>query len=106
MIVVAIIVASIVVVVTPIVVNEHRVTFIESGLPTGTIWTVILNVLTYSSNTSTITLSEPNGIYTYTIPGVNNEYTPIPSSGNITVNGTPITVDISFYGLLRSQTNP
>ncbi|MGC9138463.1 MAG: hypothetical protein ACP5G5_05585, partial [Thermoplasmata archaeon] len=74
------------------------ITFTESGLPSGTLWFVNLsNGQTFSSTLSTITFIEPNGSYTFTIATVNKFYAPSPLSGNLNVNGSNVTVHISFY---------
>ena len=73
----------------------YAVTFSESGLPSGTTWSVTLNSQTMSSTTSTITFSEPNGTYAYTVGAVSG-YTASPSSGSVTVNGGTQSVSIVF----------
>ncbi|MCL5963929.1 MAG: hypothetical protein M1411_06225 [Candidatus Thermoplasmatota archaeon] len=75
----------------------YRVTFTESGLPSGTIWYVnITGGASYSSTTSTITFSEPNGTYSYSIATGNKEYAPSPASGSFTVNGAVVSESITF----------
>ncbi|MGC8673500.1 MAG: hypothetical protein ACP5TO_08425, partial [Thermoplasmata archaeon] len=51
-------------------VKEYSVTFTESGLPSGTSWSVTLGTTTLSSSTSSIVFSEPNGTYDYSIGAV------------------------------------
>ncbi|MGC8632141.1 MAG: DUF7619 domain-containing protein, partial [Thermoprotei archaeon] len=67
--------------------TTYPVTFTESGLPSGTTWSVTLNGNTQSSTTSTITFNEPAGTYQYSIGSVSG-YTASPSSGSVTVSGT------------------
>ncbi|MGC8580496.1 MAG: protease pro-enzyme activation domain-containing protein, partial [bacterium] len=75
----------------------YTITFTESGLPAGTKWYVNLsNGQSFSSTTNTITFSEPNGTYSYTIATVNKNYAPNPSSGTFTVNGNNVNVAITF----------
>ena len=75
----------------------YRVTFTESGLPSGTIWYVnITGGASYSSTTSTITFSELNGTYSYTVATGNKEYAPSPASGSFTVNGAVVSESITF----------
>ncbi len=75
----------------------YTVTFTESGLPTGTTWYVNLsNGQTFSSSTNTISFSEPNGTYSYTVATVNKNYAPSQSSGTFTVNGANVQVSITF----------
>ena len=76
---------------------NYNVTFLEKGLPAYTKWYVNLsNGQSFSSTTNTITFSEPNGTYSYTISTVNNNYAPSPSSGTFTVNGANVNVAITF----------
>jgi hypothetical protein len=73
----------------------YAVTFTESGLPAGTSWAVALNGTTETSTTSTITFSEPNGTYTYSI-GTVSGYTISSSGSSITVNGVNVSKVITF----------
>jgi hypothetical protein len=73
--------------------ETFKITFTESGLPSGTEWYVNLsNGQSFSSATNTITFSEPNGTYSYTIETVNKNYAPNPSSGTF----TPLTVNVAI----------
>jgi hypothetical protein len=74
-----------------------NVTFIESGLPSGTSWYVNLsNGQTFSSTTNIITFAEPNGTYSYTIATDNKNYAPNPYSGTFSVNGSDVNIAIKF----------
>jgi hypothetical protein len=73
----------------------YRVTFTETGLPSGTSWSVTLNGVTKSSTTSTITFTEPNGTYSYTI-GTVAKYGANPCSGSVTVNGGSVAATVKF----------
>ena len=69
----------------------YTVTFTESGLPSGTSWSVTLGGSTESSTTSTIIFSEPNGTYAYTIADVPGWHqTTLPYTGSVTVNGAAV----------------
>ena len=78
--------------------TQYTVTFAESGLPSGTSWSVILNGTTKTSTTTTLAFSEPNNTYTYTVVGVPG-YTDNPSSGSITANGGPAGASIKFTAI-------
>jgi uncharacterized lipoprotein NlpE involved in copper resistance len=54
------------------------------------------NGQSYSGTGTTITFYEPNGTYSYTIATVNKIYSPSPSSGTFTVNGSNVNVAITF----------
>ncbi len=73
---------------------EYAVTFTERGLPSGTEWSVILNGTQESSSTSTITFSEPNGQYLFTVAPISG-YNAGPE-GNISVSGAPVNFSILF----------
>ena len=75
--------------------SYYNITFTESGLPSGTSWSVTLNGTTESSTTSTIVFSEINGTYKYTVNSISG-YTVSSSSGSITVNGKNATQSVSF----------
>ncbi len=74
---------------------KYSVTFTESGLSTGTSWSVTLNGNLESSTGTSISFSEPDGAYSYSVGSVSG-YTSSPSSGTVTVNGVPVGVPITF----------
>ncbi|MGA7860726.1 MAG: hypothetical protein WCB19_02580, partial [Thermoplasmata archaeon] len=73
----------------------YPVTFTETGLPTGTIWTVTLGGTTRSSATSAITFSEPDGSYTFRLWSVSG-YSSAQGSGSVTVNGLAVSKRLGF----------
>ena len=73
---------------------KYTVTFTESGLPSGTTWSVTLGGIT-NSGTGSISFSEPNGTYSYSVGAVSG-YTSSPSSGSLTVNGAAVSQAIAF----------
>ena len=93
-------------------VQTYTVTFTETGLPSGTSWSVTLNGTSESSTSGTITFSLPNGTYSYTVSSVSG-YSVSPSSGSITVSGknfnqaitfTPTTTSVSKYTVTFTET--
>lgn len=70
-------------------------TFSESGLPTGTSWSLALNGILTSSSTPWINFTLANGTYTYRVTPVAGLVVS-PSSGSVTLNGTPTTVGVKF----------
>ncbi len=72
----------------------YSVTFSETGLANGTVWSVTISNSTESSVHSSITLQEPNGTYTYEINA--SGFTPSPSAGLISVNGAGQTISVAF----------
>ncbi len=92
----------------------YLVDFNEMGLPTGTSWSVILSGVAFSSSTSAISISEPNGSYLYTLGGVPG-WTISSYSGSFVVNGkadtesalwTQVTYSVTFveHGLPAGAT--
>ena len=75
--------------------TSFPVTFTETGLASGSSWSVTLSGQTVSSTTSTITFSEADGTYSYTV-GLVSGYTASPSSGSLTVNGAGVSQAITF----------
>jgi hypothetical protein len=74
----------------------YTVTFTESGLPSGTEWSVTLNGAEIPSMGTTITFSETNGTYPFVVLSGNSQYQPIPTSGSIKVAGKDVPKSISF----------
>ncbi|MGC8662857.1 MAG: thermopsin family protease [Thermoplasmata archaeon] len=70
-----------------------RVIFTETGFQ-GTAWSVEINGQLYTTTFNNLTLSLPYGTYYYKVitPG----YLSTPSSGSFTLNGTQVTIGISF----------
>ncbi|MEM3291003.1 MAG: hypothetical protein QW046_05755 [Candidatus Micrarchaeaceae archaeon] len=73
----------------------YTVSFTESGLPSGTSWSVTFNNQTQTSTTDSITFTAPNGTYEYRVLQ-SGAYVPSPVSGPITVNNAPVTVYVTF----------
>lgn len=73
----------------------YSVTFIESGLPSGTFWNVTLGNDTNVTSNITITFHVKNGTYNYSIPDVIGIASSTPN-GTITVKGGPTKVFVEF----------
>ncbi|MHB8358595.1 MAG: hypothetical protein ACYDCP_03715, partial [Thermoplasmataceae archaeon] len=71
------------------------VTFHESGLSSGTTWSVTLNGVTDSTTSGTISFSEPFGTYSYSIESISG-YSISPQSGSIELNDFSYSKDITF----------
>ncbi|MCL6002910.1 MAG: hypothetical protein M1556_04625 [Candidatus Thermoplasmatota archaeon] len=77
--------------------ETYGVLFTELGLPTGTGWTVTFSDGEYATSTSsTISFLEPNGTYNYSITTGLSGFYASPSSGTTVVNGTDVTVEVTF----------
>jgi len=81
----------------------YNVTLTETGLPSGTSWSITLNNITKSSTNATIVFNEPNGTYSYTI-GIYSGYSASPYSGTVTVNGGNVNVPVTFKRVTYSVT--
>ncbi|MHB1439272.1 MAG: PEGA domain-containing protein [Cuniculiplasma sp.] len=75
--------------------TKYQVTFTETGLPSGTSWSVIFNGSTQSSTTNTISFTAANGTYIYTI-GLISGYKVSINNGKITVKGASQNIPITF----------
>ncbi len=80
----------------------YSVTFTESGLPSGTSWSVTLNGTALSSTTASIVFTESNGTLAYTVATVSG-YVATPSSGSVTVSGAGQSVSVSFSPIPPNQ---
>ena len=84
---------------------EYTIDFTESGLPSGTSWSVTMASTTSHSTTSSITFREANGSYTYRV-GTVAGYESSPSTGAETIYGTGVTVTITFKPALVATLSP
>ncbi len=75
--------------------TQYPVTFTESGLPTGTNWSVALEGNTLSSSTPTISFSAPNGTYGFVVGAVSG-YSPDPTQGTVVVLGQGTQTALTF----------
>jgi outer membrane protein assembly factor BamB len=73
----------------------YSLTFTESGLPTGTNWTVKVGGVPHSSTGTTVTVDLVNGTYPFSLVTLNG-YTETPRAGSAVVNGTNIDLSVSF----------
>jgi len=86
--------------------SNYTVTFSETGLPSGTNWTVAVSITTWwfddggsvsnTSNSSSVTFSLMNGTYHFRVFPANGNDS-IPERGTFTVNGTsPPPISVHF----------
>ena len=79
----------------PTVAGTYPLMFMESGLPTGTNWSVTVSDVTRSGTGSTIVFSEPNGTYTFSVAPVRG-YSSSPSNGSLVVSGSSVNQPVAF----------
>jgi YVTN family beta-propeller protein len=86
---------------TPI---KYPISFTETGLPSGTSWSVTL-AGTLLSGTATLSTTDVNGSYPYSVTAVPG-YTANPSSGTVTVAGAGQSVSITFTAMPAGTSPP
>ena len=79
----------------------YNIVFAESGLPSGSSWSVNVSGTKQSSSTTSITFIEPNGSYSYTVAspiGISYgiRYLDFQSTGSITINGAAVSIPVSY----------
>jgi thermopsin len=79
------------------------VTFSEAGLPSGTTWSVTLVSTTHSSTGVSITFEETNGSFAWSLGSVPG-FAGTPTSGSVSVNGAPVTREITFSAPISNHT--
>ena len=75
--------------------EKYNVTFMVSGLASGTLWTITFNGTVLSTSFDSVTFSVINGSYSFAIANVSG-YTVTPENGNVLVNGASMTESIVF----------
>jgi peptide/nickel transport system permease protein len=76
--------------------NNQAITFNQTGLPTGTAWSVTIESKTISSTTDSLFFSLPSGpSYAFSVGNVTG-YHASPASGFVSVAGVPQTIRITF----------
>jgi YVTN family beta-propeller protein len=72
----------------------YPVTFLETGLPPGTNWSVNLNGVTYASNSTSLEVVRGNGTYPFTTSSSNSSY--FAPAGNLSVDGVAVVQTLTF----------
>lgn len=79
--------------------SQFSVQFNETGLPTGTEWSVNISGTTYASTNQSILLSLPAGQYSYTVANSIDFYTP-GIRGQFSVTSQDVIKQVNFHGKL------
>ena len=90
-------------VVGPVESEPFNVDFEETGLPSGTPWTVDFGGEINESTSNSIGFDVVNGTYAYLVSSADNSM--IPYSNYLTVNGASQAVEIDFYNVTFNQTD-
>jgi DNA-binding beta-propeller fold protein YncE len=85
-----------------VVSTPFNVSFQENGLPASA-WAVTVNGVTIYSNSSSILVQAPDYNYSYTVSSVNRDYSALASSGSFIVNGSDVTISITFITIPEFQ---
>ncbi len=89
-------------------VSLYPVSFVETGLPNGTFWSVGVNGSALGgawngSAGTAVNFTLPNGTYNFTVGNASTcmggLFTPDPSNGTVTVAGATAVVDITFHAV-------
>ena len=78
-----------------VAVEKYQVTFSETGLPYGTSWSVTLNGSLETSTNSTISFTEANGTYSFTVGQVAG-YNTSDATGEVNISGSQVNQAIKF----------
>ena len=74
---------------------RFTVLFVETGLPSGTNWSIVVANLSASSTTSEISFQETNGSHGFQVVSISG-FRAQPPAGSVNVSGAPIHVMITF----------
>ncbi|MCI4361222.1 MAG: hypothetical protein L3J91_05915, partial [Thermoplasmata archaeon] len=75
--------------------TTYGVAFVESGLTSGTAWSVTFNGTTKSSVSSSIRFNATDGLYTFSIPSTGG-FSPNVSGAQLHVHGAAVRVEVGF----------
>ena len=81
----------------------YTLSFSETGLPSGTNWSVTVAGANHSSTTATISLEEPNGSYVFAVKSPSG-YSVSPSNGTVPVRGHDVTEPLTFVSVPPAAT--
>jgi sugar lactone lactonase YvrE len=74
----------------------YMVEFTETGLPTGTNWSITIGTFVVHATSSTISVTEANGSYGYSVGSSSSAYAPFPVSGTLLVSSGAPTEQVLF----------
>ena len=74
----------------------YKVTFTETGLPSGATWSLTINGQTNTTTSTSISVMEQNGTYSYSVSTTNTGYKPSVPSSTFTVTGSSNSVSVAF----------
>jgi PKD repeat protein len=84
----------------------YTVTLTETGLPSGTSWSVTFaNGTVMNSTSTTISFTEPNGTYSVAVNTTNSNYKANSTSVSFTVSGSALSVSVGFHSVVKPTNN-
>ena len=75
---------------------SYTLSFVESGLKAGSIWSATLGTSKESSSTNTITFSVVNGTYSFSVGKVKYYNITENATGSVTVSGSSRTINVAY----------
>ena len=75
---------------------KYEVTFNETGLPSGSSWSVQTEYMNLTSNTDTIRSYFSNGTYSYSVYTSNKIYSPVTTTGTFSISGSGLFINVKF----------
>ena len=75
---------------------KYEVTFNETGLPSGSSWSVQTEYMNLTSNTDTIRSYFSNGTYSYSVYTSNKIYSPVTATGTFSISGSGLFINVKF----------
>ncbi len=90
--------------------SEYSVTFLISGLPSGTLWTITFDGASFTTSFNSVSFTVTDGSYLFTMGSVTG-YSVQPGTGTLIVNGSSITESIVYskiaaYGYFTGSITP
>ena len=83
--------------------TDYSVSFVEKGLPNGTLWSISVEGSAEFSNNSAIIFHVSNGSYHFIIGSVQN-YRPLPNNFTVNVNGNNVSLVVIWVPILYPVT--
>ncbi|MGA8274772.1 MAG: hypothetical protein WB852_00535, partial [Thermoplasmata archaeon] len=77
-------------------ISYYAVSFIETGLPSGGTWSILINGTTITRINSTLSTTLVNGSYAWGIVSLPSGCAAIPSEGDVVISGAPVTVHVTI----------
>ncbi|MFP3400589.1 YncE family protein [Acidianus sp.] len=83
--------------------ENFTITFEETGLPSGTTWTVCIDGRNYTTTSSSLTITLPYGTYEYRIFVTTNGYSPNVTQGTLTLTQV-VKISITYKQITTTST--